>query len=54
LNYCDKILLLNDRQITQIDLKKEEITSVEKKLSAIYGTVKILSYNNKYILYYDD
>lgn len=54
LNYCDRILLLKDKKITEIDLKTEDINMVEKKLSEIYGQVKILEYNQKYMLYYSD
>jgi iron complex transport system ATP-binding protein len=52
LNYCDKILMLCEGKITEIDLAKEEICTVEKKLSSIYGEIKILSFKGRYVMFY--
>lgn len=52
LNYCDNIILLRDGKISEIDLGKERIAFVEKKLSEIYGDLKIIRYGHKYLLYY--
>lgn len=53
LNYCDKILLLKDGEISEIDLELEDMASIEKKLIDLYGPIKILKYDDKYILYYN-
>jgi len=53
LNYCDKIILVKDGTISLINLKKEEIKTIEKKLSTVYGPVSILQYREKYLLYHD-
>jgi iron complex transport system ATP-binding protein len=53
LNYCDKILLLKNKQITEVDLKTEGIDLIEEKLIEIYGPIKILKHDNQYILYYN-
>jgi len=53
LNYCDNIILVKDGKVMDIDLKKENISSIEEKLSAAYGKLKIIEYKNKYILYYE-
>lgn len=53
LNYCDNIILLKDGAVIDIDLKSEDIKSVEEKLSIAYGRLKIIEYRNKYILYYE-
>jgi iron complex transport system ATP-binding protein len=53
LNYCDKLLLLKNKQITEIDLKTEGIDSIEEKLIEVYGPIKILKHDNRYILYYN-
>jgi iron complex transport system ATP-binding protein len=53
LNYCDKIMLLKDGKISEIDLELEEMASIERKLIDIYGPIKILKYDNKFILYYN-
>lgn len=53
LNYCDKILLLKDGEISEIDLEADDMESIEKRLMEIYGPIKILKYNEKYILYYN-
>ncbi len=53
LNYCDKLLLLKNKQITEIDLKTEGIASIEEKLIEIYGPIKILKHDNQCILYYN-
>ncbi|MDU6264696.1 MAG: ABC transporter ATP-binding protein [Anaerocolumna aminovalerica] len=53
LNYCDKILLLKRGEISEIDLEVEDMVSIEKKLIEIYGPIKILKYDDKYILYYN-
>ncbi len=53
LNYCDNIILVKNGRILEIDLKNEDIGSVEEKLSTVYGNVKIIKYKNKYILYYE-
>ena len=52
LNYCDKILLLKNKQLTEIDLQTERLASIEEKLIDIYGPIKILKHDNQYILYY--
>lgn len=54
LNYCDKILLVNDGKVSEIDINDDNILLLENKLSSIYGHVKILRYNSKYILFYDE
>jgi iron complex transport system ATP-binding protein len=54
LNYCDKILLLKDQKILEIDLKTEEIEGIEKKLSEIYGEIKLFKHSSKYILSYNE
>jgi iron complex transport system ATP-binding protein len=53
LNYCDKILLLKNKLITEIDMKTEGIDSIEEKLIEIYGPIKLLKHDNQYILYYN-
>ncbi len=53
LNYCDKLLLLKNKQITEIDLKTEGMTSIEEKLIEVYGPIKILKHDNQFILYYN-
>ena len=53
LNYCDKLLLLKNKQITEIDLNTEGIDSIEDKLIQVYGPIKILKHDNRYILYYN-
>lgn len=53
LNYCDKILLLKGGEISEIDLEVEDMASIEQKLIDIYGPIKILKYDDKYILYYN-
>lgn len=53
LNYCDKLLLLKNKQITEIDLNTEGIESIEDKLIQVYGPIKILNHDNRYILYYN-
>lgn len=53
LNYCDNIILVKDGKISEIDLEKEEIGSIEKKLAEIYGDLKIIKYRHKYLLYYE-
>lgn len=53
LNYCDKILLLKNGEISEINLEMDDMSSIEKRLIDIYGSVKVLKYNDKYILYYN-
>lgn len=53
LNYCDNIILIKDGKLTEINLEKEEISSIEKKLSDIYGALNIIEYKNKFIIYYE-
>ncbi len=53
LNYCDYIILLKDGEISEIDIIKEEITCIEKKLSAIYGDIKIIKHNQRFFIYYE-
>ncbi len=53
LNYCDKMILLKNKQITEIDLQTEALASIEEKLIEIYGPVKILKHDNQYIMYYN-
>lgn len=52
LNYCDNIILVKDGRVLEIDLKVEEISSIERKLSKVYGNIEIIKYRDKYILYY--
>lgn len=52
LNYCDRILLLKDGQISEINVQAEDISLIEQKLVVIYGPIKILKQDNQYILYY--
>jgi len=54
LNYCDKIYLLKDKSISEIDIKTESIESMEEKLSEIYGSIKLLKYMDKYVVFYDE
>lgn len=54
LNYCDKIYLLKDKELSEIDLKVESLESIELKLSEIYGNIKLLKHMDKYILFYNE
>lgn len=53
LNYCDNIILIKDGTVLEIDINREDIGSVEEKLSEVYGNIKIIKYRDKYILYYE-
>lgn len=53
LNYCDNIILVKDGRVLEIDLKGEEVCSIEDKLSEVYGDIEIIKYRDKYILYYE-
>ena len=53
LNYCDHILLLRDGKITEIDIAKEDIQSIERQLAVIYGDIKIINYQEKFFIYYE-
>lgn len=53
LNYCDSIILVKDGRVFEIDLKEEELCSIEDKLSKVYGNIEIIKYRDKYILYYE-
>lgn len=53
LNYCDKLLLLKNKKVTEIDLQTDELAYIEEKLIEIYGPIKILKHDNQYILYYN-
>lgn len=54
LNFCDKIFLLKNKGLTEIDVRVEKIESIEKKLSEIYGNIKLLKHKNKYVVFYDE
>lgn len=44
LKFCDRLLLIKDRNITSvIDVKNDSISSIEQKLKSIYGDIKVLS-----------
>lgn len=48
LNNCDKLILLQDKQITDVvDLHNDSIQVMEDKLSKIYGNISIVKANGK-------
>lgn len=54
LNYCDKLLLLKDKKIKEVDLYSENIENIETYLREIYGPIKVMKYERKYILFYNE
>ena len=54
LNFCDRILLVRDGSITEIDLQKEPLGSIEEKLSIVYGNIKIQRCEGKYVVFLCD
>lgn len=53
LNYCDNIILVKDGEVSVINLKREEVGLIEKRLSAVYGSIEVVKYKGKNILYYE-
>lgn len=53
LNYCDSIILVKDREVSEIDLRKEDIDTIKNKLSEIYGAIEIIKYREKFMIYYE-
>lgn len=48
LNYCDKLILLYDGNVSDIiELKKDSIEEMERKLCKIYGNISLHKCNNK-------
>lgn len=48
LNHCDKLILLKDKKISGIiDLKCDNIESIEEKLEKIYGNVSLIKAKGK-------
>lgn len=53
LNYCDYIIMLKDGKISEIDMAREDVSSIEKKLSDIYGDIKVMNIKQRFFVYYD-
>ena len=43
LNFCDKLLLIKNGKInSSVDVKNEDISSIEQKLKDVYGEIRLV------------
>ena len=48
LNYCDRLLLINDSTIADtVNIREDDISVIQEKLRIIYGSISIQSFTNK-------